>query len=111
VSFEQIQRAYLLGCARKYVALLNHPTSPLISSLRYFANLLPELSQLSASPSYWQYLARQTDQLERRWRQINPTQQVAPANFAPPNSGLTAQNKEKRDDDDLSAKLRIDPNP
>ena len=90
VSFEQIQRAYLLGCARKYVTLLNQPTAPLISSLRYFANLLPEASQLSASPSYWQYLARQTDQLERRWRQINPTQQVAPANFAPPTSGLTA---------------------
>ena len=90
VSFEQIQRAYLLGCARKYVALLNQPTAPLISSLRYFAKLLAEASQLSASPSYWRYLARQTDQLERRWRQLNPTQQVAPANFAPPTSGLTA---------------------
>ena len=90
MSFEQIQRAYLLGCARKYVALLNQPTAPLISSLRYFANLLAEASQLSASPSYWQYLARQTDQLERRWRQLNLTQQVAPANFAPPTSGLAA---------------------
>jgi len=90
VSFEQIQRAYLLGCARKYVALLNHPSAPLISSLRYFANLLAEASQLSASPSYWQYLARQTDQLERRWRQLHSTHQVGPANFAPPTSDLTA---------------------
>lgn len=90
VSFEQIQRAYLLGCARKYVALLNRPTAPLISSLRYFANLLAEASQLSVSPSYWQHLARQTDQLEQRWRQLNPTQQVAPANFASPTSGPAA---------------------
>ena len=91
VSFDQIQRAYLLGCARKYVALLNHPSAPLISSLRYFANLLAEASQHSVSPSYWQYLARQTDQLEQRWRQLNSTQQVAPANFAPPTSGLPAR--------------------
>jgi len=87
VSFEQIQRAYLLGCARKYVALLNQPTAPLISSLHYFANLLGEASQPSVSPSYWHYLAGQVHQLERRWR---ATQQVAPANFAPPTSGLAA---------------------
>lgn len=90
VSYEQIQRAYLLGCARKYVALLNQPTAPLISSLRYFANLLAEASQISVSPSYWHYLARQTDQLEQRWRQLNAAQPVAPANFAPPTSGPTA---------------------
>jgi len=90
VSFDQIQRAYLLGCARKYAALLNHPSAPLISSLRYFANLLAEASQLSVSPTYWQYLARQTDQLEQRWRQLNAAQPVAPANFAPPTSGPTA---------------------
>ena len=90
VSFDQIQRAYLLGCARKYVALLNHPSAPLISSLRYFANLLGEASQPSVSPSYWQYLATQVDQLERRWRRLHPTHRVAPANFAPPTSGLTA---------------------
>ena len=89
VSFEQIERAYLLGCARKYVALLNHPSAPLISSLRYFANLLPEASQPSLSPSYWQYLAAQLDQHESRWR-LNTTQQVAPANFAPPTSTATS---------------------
>ena len=89
VSFDQVQRAYLLGCARKYVALLNQPTAPLISSLRYFANLLEEVSQLSASPGYWQHLAGQLDQLESRWR-LNTTQQVAPANFAPPTSTTTS---------------------
>lgn len=90
VSFDQIRRAYLLGCARKYVALLNQPTAPLISSLRYFTTLLAEASQLSVSPSYWQYLAAQVDQLEQRWLRLNATQQVAPANFAPPTSGLAA---------------------
>jgi len=99
VPLQQIERAYLLGCARKYVALLNHPTAPLISSLHYFTRLLAEVAALSVSDRYWQHLARQTDQLEQRW--LNAVQPVAPANFAPPTSGLTAQNKEKRDDDDL----------
>ena len=35
VPLEQIERAYLLGCARKYVALLNRPGAALISSLHY----------------------------------------------------------------------------
>lgn len=82
VSFEHIRRAYLLGCARKFVALLNHPAAPRISSLRYFAKLLGEVSQLSASPGYWQYLAGQVEQLEQRWRRLNATRQLAPANFA-----------------------------
>jgi len=90
VSLEQIRRAYLLGCARKYIALLNHPAAPLVSSLHYFTNLLAEASQASVPASYWQYLARQVEQLEQRWRRLNPAQQVGPANFAPPDSGRTA---------------------
>lgn len=90
VPLQRMERAYLLGSARKYVALLNHPASPPISSLRYFAHLLAEVSRLSVSPSYWQHLARQTDQLEQRWRQLNAAQPVAPANFARPTSGPVA---------------------
>ena len=37
VPLERIERAYLLGCARKYIALLNHPGATLISSLHYFS--------------------------------------------------------------------------
>ena len=90
LSLELIRRAYLLGCARKYVALLNQPAAPLISSLRYFANLLEEVSQLSASPGYWQHLAGQVDQLELRWRRLNATQHLASANFAEAPSRPTA---------------------
>ena len=43
VPLEQIERAYLLGCARKYVALLNRPGAALILSLHYlrFSVLCP----------------------------------------------------------------------
>lgn len=92
VPLEQVERAYLLGCARKYVALLNNPGAPLISSLRYFTALLEEVSESPASPGYWQHLARQVEQLERRWNILpaaaSPT---GHANFAPPDSASTAQ--------------------
>ena len=89
VPLERIGRAYLLGCARKYVALLNHPTAPLISSLRYFTRLLAEVAELSVSDRYWRHLARQVDQFEQR-RRLSATDQVGHANFAPANPGLTA---------------------
>ncbi len=50
VPLERIERAYLLGCARKYIALLNHPRAALISSLHYFTALLRELEDLKVSP-------------------------------------------------------------
>ena len=89
VPLEQIERAYLLGCARKYVTLLNHPTAPSISSLRYFTRLLAEVAELSVSDRYWRHLARQVDEFEQRRRQ-SATNQVGHANFAPANPGLTA---------------------
>ena len=93
VPFEQLERAYLLGCTRKYVALLNHPGAPLISSLRYFETLLGEVSEPHVSAGYWQHLARQVEQLERRWRQSVAAQPSAHANFAPADAASTAQNK------------------
>jgi hypothetical protein len=93
VPLEQLERAYLLGCARKYVALLNHPGAPLISSLRYFETLLGEVSEQHISAGYWQHLARQVQQLERRWRQSVAVQPAAHANFAQAGTASTAQNK------------------
>ncbi len=63
VPLERIERAYLLGCARKYVALLNHPDAPLISSLHYFSALLGEVERLKVSPDYWSYLSHKLDRL------------------------------------------------
>ncbi len=101
VPLEQIERAYLLGCARKYVALLNHPGAALISSLHYFTTLLREVEELKVSPDYWSYLSHKVDQLAQRWRRESAAARVGQANFAPPISTQQPKTKEKRDDDDL----------
>ena len=93
VPLERIERAYLLGCARKYVALLNHPSAALISSLHYFRALLREVVELKVSPDYWSYLSHKLDRLEQRWRRDAAAVRVGPANFAPPNRRSATQNK------------------
>ena len=93
VPLERIERAYLLGCARKYIALLNHPGAALISSLHYFAELLRELEELKISPDYWSYLSHKVDRLEQSWQRDSAAVRVGPANFAPPNRRSATQNK------------------
>jgi hypothetical protein len=44
VSMEQIKRATLLGCARKYVAMLNAGTRTPITSLQYFADIVEKVN-------------------------------------------------------------------
>lgn len=67
VSLEQIQRAIWLGCARKYVSLLNDQTSMPITSLRYFIGLVEEVGQKETPETYWQHVRSKADQLERQW--------------------------------------------
>ncbi len=93
VPLEQIERAYLLGCARKYIALLNHPGATLISSLHYFSALLREVLELKVSADYWSYLSHKLDRLEQRWRRESAAVRVGQANFAPPNRRSATQNK------------------
>jgi len=57
----------LLGCARKYVALLNGQISGPIVSLKYFSGLIEEVAQLETSPDYWRYLKQRVDRLEQQW--------------------------------------------
>lgn len=45
VGSEQVRRAIWLGCARKYVAMLNGQTRLPITSLAYFASLIEELDE------------------------------------------------------------------
>ena len=45
VSMEQIARAILLGCARKYVAMLNAKVRTPITSLQYFSDIVGEVSE------------------------------------------------------------------
>jgi hypothetical protein len=67
VSLEQLQRAIWLGCARKYVAMLNGQPPMPITSLRYFSGLVEEVLQTQVSDSYWQYIRSKAVQLERQW--------------------------------------------
>jgi hypothetical protein len=69
VSLEQLQWAIWLGCARKYVAMLNGQPPMPITSLRYFTGLIEEVHQTKTPDSYWQHVRSKADQLERQWLQ------------------------------------------
>lgn len=76
---EQVERAILLGCARKYLALLNGQGHGLITSLLYFRGPLQEVGQLATS-EYWNYLKLKVQRLEAQW--LANSTQTAGANFA-----------------------------
>jgi hypothetical protein len=67
VTLAQLDRAIWLGCARKYVALLNGQTPMLITSLHYFTGLVEEVAATTVPDSYWLHVRRKVEQLERRW--------------------------------------------
>lgn len=75
MSLDQVQRAILLGCARKYVALFSHPGGSPITCLQYFAGIVQEVATADMSLDYWRYLAARIRKMETQWR--------AHANFAP----------------------------
>lgn len=66
VSLEQVRRAIWLGCARKYVAMLNGQTRQPITSLAYFASLMEEVRQPQIPASYWDHVRRRMEEMERR---------------------------------------------
>jgi hypothetical protein len=70
VTLEQLRRAIWLGCARKYVALLNGQSQVPITSLAYFASLIKEVSQPQIPISYWDHVRRRTEAMEKRWLQM-----------------------------------------
>ena len=67
IPLTQLQRAIWLGCARKYVALLNGQTPMLITSLHYFAGLIDEVVETKVADTYWQHVQRKLEQLEKSW--------------------------------------------
>jgi hypothetical protein len=81
VSLEQVRRAIWLGCARKYVAMLNGQTRQPITSLAYFASLIQEVSQPQIPASYWDHIRHRMEEMEKRWLQ---TANSPPAAGAPP---------------------------
>jgi hypothetical protein len=81
VTLEQLRRAIWLGCARKYMAMLNGQTQLPINSLRYFASLIDEVSQPHIPASYWDHVRRTMEEMEKRWLQ---TTNLRPAGLAEP---------------------------
>jgi hypothetical protein len=73
---DQVHRAILMGCARKYMALFNNSGGSLITALQYFSGILEEVASTEVSLDYWRYLAVKVEKLDHQWR--------AQANFAGP---------------------------
>jgi hypothetical protein len=87
VSLEQLRRAIWLGCARKYVALLNGQSRLPITSLAYFTSLIEEVSQPQIPVSYWDHVRRRMEEMEKRWLQMAnsaATTHTSPAEASPP---------------------------
>jgi len=70
VSVEDVEHAVLLGCARKYVALINRQSSELIVSFSYFQNVIDEARELKMPAAYWQHLQMRVTRLEQQWTQM-----------------------------------------
>lgn len=68
VPVENVERAILLGCLRKSMALLNQGRGTPITTLHYFHELFEEISQMEISRQYWDYVAHKLRGLEQRWR-------------------------------------------
>jgi hypothetical protein len=84
VGLEQVRRAIWLGCARKYVAMLNGQTRLPITSLAYFASLIDEVAEPQIPASYWEHVRRKMEEMEKRWLQTgNPATDDVPAKPPP----------------------------
>lgn len=68
VPLEAVRRAILLGSVRKSMALLDHPESDPVRSLRYFTGPLAEAGSESLPASYWQHLEFHLGRCERSLR-------------------------------------------
>jgi|ERR1700688_1608250 hypothetical protein len=69
ITLVHLQRAIWLGCARKYVSLLNadeYAPRP-ISSLHYFTVLVEEITEIPAGEDYWKHVEDKVFRLERMW--------------------------------------------
>jgi hypothetical protein len=81
-ALDTIRHAIWLGSARRYIALLNARIAAPVTSLRYFALVVDEITQQAVSNGYWEHVRRRADQLERLWLQ----QQSASASHGCPAS-------------------------
>jgi hypothetical protein len=71
VSLQQITRAILLGCARKYVSMLNAGSRTPVTSLQYFADVIEEVRESAIPESYWEPLRTKVTRMEKQWLQTH----------------------------------------
>lgn len=67
VSIQQVERGFLLGCARKYATLLNSKSNAVIVTFSYFQNVIEEAGELQMSADYWRYLQFRVERMEQQW--------------------------------------------
>jgi hypothetical protein len=72
VSLEQVTRAILLGCARKYVAMINAGVRTPITSLQYFSDIVEEVNESAIPESYWEPLRAKVARMEQQWQNAHP---------------------------------------
>ncbi len=84
VTLEQLRRAIWLGCARKYMAMLNGQTQLPITSLAYFASLIEEVRQPHIPASYWDHVRHTMEEMEKRWLQTANSRPAGLAEPSPP---------------------------
>lgn len=90
VELSRVEQAILLGCGRKYVSWLNGLDSQPIASLRYFEQVLEELTQLKPSSEYYEFNRLQLERIEQRWLSVRNSTIKVPAQT------LRNQNREMR---------------
>ena len=80
IPIADIEHGVLLGCARKYVALINHQSRDSIVSFSYFRNVIEEVRELKMPTEYWRHLQMRVDRLEQQWAQMTaPASKCAPS--------------------------------
>jgi hypothetical protein len=72
ISIEQITRAIHLGCARKYVSMLNAEIRAPITSLQYFSDVFEEVAEAAIPESYWEPLRAKLARMEQQLKQSHP---------------------------------------
>ena len=85
ISLDVVGRAFLLGCARKYVALFNNQGGTPVTSLNYFSGIVKETAAMELNLNYWRYLSARVKKMDAQWR--------AQANFARAAGVKTAETK------------------
>lgn len=77
VSFDQLERALLLGLCRKYCSSLGSAVSSPIYSLAYFLQCLDEISETPSPDQYWEYLRRRLKDFDEAWRDARRPPRIA----------------------------------